>query len=390
MWYALLIPLVATIVGYRFWPHRITPLEIFVPTAVSAVVILVSQLLIKEGAMSDVEYNGHVVTRARYYEYWSTWVEQTCTRQVPCGTDSKGNTQYCTETYDCSYCDEHSPYWEVYTNDGRSFGISQDYYLKLVSQWSARQKFVDMGRSIERHGWFNKCGQDGNAYEICWDGKPETSEGAVTTRSFTNKLKVNHSAFSFQKMEKETADSLGLYDYPETYSHYKQKCILSRDFRFSETEHRKLEFINANLGPKNKVKVFTLIFKDKPIEVAFKQEQYWEGGNQNELVVCIGVDSKRNIQWVKPFSWCDNKRITVDTREDVAECKVLNVDSLCSIYNRNIPKYFRYKSFKDFDYLEFEPTSGQLWFVYILTLVVSVLSTWFVVTNEFDNETKGW
>ena len=384
MWYALLIPLIGTIITYRLWPRQIAVWEIFIPTAVSALAILVSYLLIKEVSMKDVEYNGHMVVRARYYEYWCTWVEQTCTRQVPCGTDSKGNTQYCTETYDCSYCDEHSPYWEAYTDDGLSFGISQDYYNRLVSQWTASPKFIDMDRRIRTHGWFSKCGQDGNAYEISWNGKTETSEGAVTEHSFVNRVKVSHSAFRYETIEKELADSLGLYDYPGTYSFYKQHCLLSRDFKFSELEHRKLEYLNASLGPKNKVKIFTLIFKDKPMDIAFKQEQYWEGGNQNELVVCIGVDSRRNIQWVKPFSWCDNKRITVDTREDIADSKVLNVDTLFSVYSRNVPRFFHYKSFKDFNYLSFEPTSGQLWFVYILTLIVTVATSWFVVTNEVE------
>ena len=127
------------------------------------------------------------------------------------------------------------------------------------------------------------------------------------------------------------------------------------------------EYLNGNLGPKHKVRVFTLLFKNKPIDIAFKQEAYWDGGNQNELLVCIGLNVTLGIEWVKPFSWCDNKRIVVDTREDVAELKTFKHQEIYHIYEENISKYFKFKSFEDFNYLTFEPTVGQLLFVYIIT-----------------------
>lgn len=387
MWYALFIPLVLTIIAYKIWPHKITIGEVIIPTILSALGIWISAAKtcsyttthscgkgctytvthsMKEIAIHDVEYNGHIVVRARYYEYWETWVNY----------------------FDCSYCDENAPYWEVYTADGLSFRVDQAYYNKLKQQWSATPVFIELNRSISDHEGIFKghCGQDGNAYEIRWDSKVETSEGAVTEHPFTNMIKVNHSAFSYKTISKEMADSLGLYSYPNTYSFYKQRCLLSHNMLFTELEHRKLEYLNAVLGPKNKVKIFTLIFKNKPLDIAFKQEQYWEGGNQNELVVCIGVDDAKNIQWVKPFSWCDNKRIIVDTRKDIIESKVLNIDTLFNVYNTNIPKFFHYKSFKDFNYLKFEPTINQLVFIYLLTIILTIGSIWFVVINEIDAE----
>lgn len=387
MWYALFIPLVFTLIAYKIWPHKITIGEVIVPTILSALGIWISAASMKEIAIQDVEYNGHIVVRARYYEYWETWVKKTCSYTVThsCG---KGCTYTRTYYYDCSYCDENAPYWEVYTADGLSFRVDQAYYNKLKQQWSATPVFIELNRSISNHEGIFKghCGQDGNAYEIRWDSKVETSEGAVTEHPFINMIKVNHSAFSYKTISKEVADSLGLYSYPNTYSFYKQRCLLSHNMLFTELEHRKLEYLNAVLGPKNKVKIFTLIFKNKPIDIAFKQEQYWEGGNQNELIVCIGVDDAKNIQWVKPFSWCDNKRILVDTREDIAESKVLNIDTLFNVYNTNIPKFFHYKSFKDFNYLTFEPTTNQLIFIYILTILLTIGTIWIVVANGITTE----
>ena len=48
-------------------------------------------------------------------------------------------------------------------------------------------------------------------------------------------------------------------------------------------------------------------------------------------------------------------------------------------------KYFKYKSFKDFNYLTFEPTAGQLLFVYFITIVVSVGCLIWCVKNNLNN-----
>lgn len=380
MWYALLIPFILTLISKRIWPRQLSLKELFFAPIVSFFCILISYLTLKSVNMSDVEYNGSLVIEARYYEAYDTWVTQTCSYTTTCCCDSKGNNcQTETHYYDCSYCDYNSAYYIVYTDNGKSHHVSEQYYNSLIRKWSATPKFVELNRSIDySHG----CGKDGNMYSIKWDGKPETSEAYVIEVSFKNPVKISHSAFKYDHMTKKEADTLGLYSYPEFYSYYKQKAILSNHFALSEQDNIKLEYLNGYLGPRNKVKIFTLLFYNKPIDIAFKQEQYWEGGNQNELVVCIGINDSAGIDWVKPFSWCDNKRILVDTREDIAELKRLNIDSVYNIYLKNVPLFFHYKSFKDFNYLTFEPTNGQIAFVYIMTLIVAILCIWGEIKNE--------
>ena len=126
-------------------------------------------------------------------------------------------------------------------------------------------------------------------YSIKWDGKIETSEASVLKVPFENIVKVSHSAFNYPEITDDQADTLGLFHYPDNYDYYKQKAVLGLNSTNLAQIHTKFEYLNGNLGRKYKVKVFTLIFKNKPIDIAFKQEAYWDGGNQNELVVCIGL-----------------------------------------------------------------------------------------------------
>jgi hypothetical protein len=353
----------------------------------SFVFILISFFVQKNMNLTDVEFNGHIIVKARYYEYWSTWVQQTCSYTTTCCCDSKGsNCQTETHYYDCSYCDQNPAHWEAIDDNGNKFTISEEKYNLLKRQWSSTPQFVDLNRNIDQSG---SCGVDGDMFEIRWDGKIETAEASVTTHEFTNKLKVSHSAFNFPIIKPEIAKSQGLYDYPGFYDDYKQRAVLGLDsfnIQGRDTIQRMFEFFNGYMGPRFKVKVFTLLYRNKPIDIAFKQEQYWQGGNQNEFVVCIGLNDTLGVDWVKPFTWCDNKRVSVDTREDIAELGHFDRNAIYNIYNTNIRQYFHYKSFKDFNYLKFEPTTGQLLFVYICTFVISLISLYIVISNEFTRD----
>ncbi len=381
LWFALLIPLILSILAYWKFNKDFLWWEVILPTIISFFFILTSFLVIKNVDLADIEYNGYIITEARYYESWQTWIHKTCsyTTRHSCGKNCSYTT---THYYDCSYCDYNSPYWVAVDNGGNTFRISQAKYNQLIRKWKSQPTFVELDRNINYHG---SCGKDGDMYYIKWDNRIESSEASVIEKPFKNPVKISHSAFNYIKITDGEADTIGLYHYPSFYDTYKQPAILGLS-RFIIPDkaliNTKFEFLNGYYGPKYKVKVFTLLFKNKPIDIALKQEAYWNGGNQNELVVCIGLKDNLEIDWVKPFTWCDNKRIVVDTREDIAELKIFKPDNIYNIYVDNISKYFKYKSFKDFNYLTFEPTKGQIVFVYLGTFIISIMLLFWAKINE--------
>jgi hypothetical protein len=392
IWFAILIPMFAVVVAWVLFKTKIVWWELFIPTLASIVFIVISYYSMKSISLSDVEYNGYIVTEARYYESYNTWVSKTCSEQYACGTYTTGSgkdavthTRYCTRYYDCSYCDYNREYYVMIDTKGHEIGISKEKYYHLMKQWSSKQQFVDLNRNIVYHGG---CGEDGNMYSIKWDNNPLTSETTTYTKSFTNILKSNHSAFNYPVIEEEKAKLSGLYEYPELLSYNYQPSILGLQKTNLKNKGRitkRLDYLNGKYGKQYKVKVFTLFFVDKDINTAFSQEAYWDGGNQNEIVVCIGLDKSGKLNWVKPFSWCDNKRVVIDIREDLMEAKVINDQVLFDIYYNAIAKNWKYKSFEDFNYLSFEPTTGQLWFVYIFTFLISIGTVWWCVVNEEEH-----
>lgn len=390
MFYSLIFPILSSIILLIYFREKIAKWELIIPSLFVTIFILFFKLIYELSSNYSTEYRGNLITSATYYEYYSTWVDKTCSREVCSGS---GENRTCvTEYYDCSYCDENEPYWVVTDNEGNNHTISKKYYEKLIKKWSADPQFIDMNREIvkEYSGFFSKtleCGCDGDKYKIKWDKKPETSEANVYEHSYKNKVLNNNSAFSYGKISKEEAEKMKLYEYPEYYDFYKQNAILGlekvKGLKNSNEIQNKFEFING-LGYKTKNKTFVLLFPDRNLDVAFLQEQYWLGGNRNELVICIGYDSKTNkINWVKPFSWTDNKRVLVEIREEISELKYLDFDKIyVKVYNI-IHKYFKPKNFDDFEYLDTEYSTGSYVFVYISSLIISILISIWIVKNEF-------
>lgn len=395
IWFAMFIPFIGSILAYLIWKHKFVWWEFLLPMFGSAIFILITKFGVESALLHDTEYRGGIIVEARYYEYWETWVSKTCSEQYACGTYTTGSgssrtthTRYCTRYYDCSYCDRNSAYWEVYDNQGHSWYITEKEYHRLMLQWKATPEFVELNRSIRNHG---SCGQDGDMYRIRWNKDMLTSEASTWTTSYENHVQVSKSNFGLRDVTKKEIEKYSLYDYPKV-SDYKQINILGLDSMTFLDQARKngankmFEYFNGYYGPTRKIRVYVLLFNNKPVETGIKQRNYWNGGNKNEVVICIDVDKKTGkINWVYPFTWGENKRISVDLREDISNLKTLDFTSVYHIVD-NSTKDFVYRDFTKFNYLAVDPPTWEVWFVYLFTLGITISALYYGYSNEFEGE----
>jgi hypothetical protein len=129
-----------------------------------------------------------------------------------------------------------------------------------------------------------------------------------------------------------------------------------------------------------------LFFKNKDVDIAFKQEAYWANGNQNEVVICIGYSGNK-INWVRPFSWSENKRTLVDLREDISELKTIDLNKMYPLILNSIKLNYHYRDLdKDFEYLSVDLTEHELIVAYLLILVLTFTLCYYFVTNDFEHE----
>lgn len=382
IWICLLIPLIGAFVLLRWFKHTITWWEVLIPSVVCFVFILIFKFTVEKVQVSDTEYRGSTVVEARYYESWETWVKRTCYRTVKVGKTTT------TVPYDCSYCDHNPARWTVVNSLGEEYSINEKYYNYLIKIWKATPSFVELNRRIVHH--FG-CGKDGDMYRIVWNKDPLSAKSTTSSNSYENRVQAAHSAFDFLDVTEEDKKRYKLFDYPEVDG-WHQETVLGLDSIPSISKEKVAlfkqmsDYINGEVGPKKHARVYFLFFTSPDQIAGSMQEAYWDGGNDNELVVCIGIDPKtQNLRWVKPFSWTPKRRVLPDVREEIMGVGTLDPLKICRAVEGVVLKEYKRKDFREFSYLTVDPPAWAIWVTAIITALITFFISRWATMNEAGN-----
>ena len=334
----------------------------------SLLFVLLTRVIMVSANSNDTEYLGGYVNRITYYEPWDEMVEVRHTR-----TNSDGETEvyytwereYHSEAY--TYVDNESK-WEHH--------LSKKEYETIKKRMGNKTVFRDMHRDYHRI--------DGDAYDIFWDGKVETLYDITTPHSYTNKIKASqsHTIFKMGDISPEEAKEMGLYEYPEIYS-MNQNPIIGRDV--SDKDKQRIKYINATYGEKYQFRTYILIYENKDITISEIQKAYWQNGNKNEFVLCLGVQ-RDSVVWANAFSWCDEPRLEVKARDYFIQNPKLDINQYGEWLQTQIPTQWDRKEFEDFAYIRVGLSQGQYIALIIIMIVLNIGISIFLVKNEFNNE----
>ncbi len=315
----------------------------------------------------DKEYLSDLVSKITYYEDWDETVMVTHTRTVSCG---KGKTR--TETYVVPERRYHPKRYVYETVTGETNDVSEDEYKLICYKLNMPAVFKDMHRSYRS--------KDGDAYVTSWNRTRENSYPVTWTHLYQNKVKASsYSIFKYGNMSEEEIKENKLFDYPEIKNN-DQNPILG--FNATDTDIDAVRYLNGYRGPKNQIHVFILCFNNPSLEVAEMQKAYWQGGNKNEFVVCLGVKNNKVI-WCNPFSWSDEPMLEVKTRDYFIKHPDINFKDYAEWLDTQIDKNWHRKEFNDFNYLSIELSIS--WYIAILIIILcyNVGISYWVITNEF-------
>lgn len=381
-----LIPVIVFVITYIFFHHRIAIIEAVIQLTVPFLVCFLMATACKSCTVLDQEYWGSYVTKVVYEEDWNERVScrhpKYCTRTV---TDSDGRSH--TEEYQCGWehpydVDYHPERWYYKTNIGERIGVSKHEYNRLRKLWN-NEKFVDM------HRYYHSI--DGDAYHTLFDGLDHHLRPITSIHNYVNKVAHSDNVMNFPEVIEESANALGLHSYTNLKDNL-AGAILGGG---TSKEREKFNVINAKYGSSKQIRVWVLIYEDKPFDIVQDQINYWKNGNKNELVICIGRKA-RKVQWVDIFSWSESDQFLIDLRYKLEQQIGERLDLLVvgDWLEKNIHRWKR-KEFKDFEYLDIELTNTQYGFSCLFTLFVSCGLAVFFVGNEensnlyvFDNFVK--
>lgn len=374
------IPFITCILLLSFWRKETVWWEYLIVILPSILLAILVEGCMKGYNTSDTEYLGSYVTSIRHYDRWNEYIHRTCTREVPCGRDSKGRTIYRTETYDCSYVENHPERWTYTTNTNsrEEYFYNENEFLKVKNKLQAEEVFIDM----HRHYYTI----DGDAQEWKYDLNPNHIYTMTDDHTYTNYVKSSHSIFRYEDISEEEAKELGLYDYPKIVD-YDQCPIIGMSV--SKAEDDAIRYINGVYGKSHQFRLYVLIYPNKPSSIADKQRSYWEGGNKNELVMCLGYDtSSKKITWAEGFSWCDSPTLEVKSRQWFQAHPNLNLKAYAEFIKPLIKTSWHRKNFDDFSYIDIELSDTQLTFLFIFMLLYNIGISIYVIGNEFTNDEK--
>lgn len=333
---------------------------------------------------SATEYLGSYVTDLFHEDSWvEIRIEK---KRVKVGTDRNGNDIYrdVEEIRHINHPDE----WYMHTSIGSRIVINYSTYNYIQILWGTKEYCSSItGKHIV--GGVRCCRQCHfldvtNSFfigqsELSPFSNPDYAERFFTItecHTYTNKIRHSHSIFRYEKISKDEKEEYGLYDYPEIIDN-DQECILGKEF--PAHVHRAFRLFNSYFGAKYQIRVFILLFDaNKGITVSEKQRAYWNGGNKNELVVCLGIDDVDRVKWCHSFSWMDEPVMTVKIEGYFREHEKLDLMVFNFWLRMNI-EYWQRKEFEDFNYIDVSLSSVQYWIWVALSLFTNSIAIWIVL-----------
>jgi hypothetical protein len=382
--------------------QRVTWYENLMILGIPILFSVIFMLIVLNAKTRYAEYWGSTIEYIYEEEPYNEWVHRTCSESYACGTDSKGNTQYCTRYYDCSYQNDVYPSWTAITTIGERIDLTEEKYyeilrtnnnvrsvIKRIENYAPNDRaYAEAGSKFygQRVGEYSyqyqtKCSQEiGDVYPI------------MSKHRYVNKVKAtDYSALGFQMVDTAEAKFYQLYEYPEMESEFHQNVFLGGNV--SREVQELYNDLNGLIGVQKQCKMFVCIFNNQPVEAALKQEAYWVRGNKNELIISIGMRDGK-IDWVYPFSWSFTKSgslesdikiklssYTVITDKDWKELVYFFKDEITNKFNR--------LQFTDgaegFEYLKVKVPTWAIVTNLILSLLVMGGVVVFSVLNEFEN-----
>jgi hypothetical protein len=251
--------------------------------------------------------------------------------------------------------------------------ITRDYYVQLTKKWKNKHhKNVIHARQTSRG--------DGGINWTIWDKQRETMVVLTTTHTYENRIQASHSVFKFPAVK----DASGLFEYPEIVDETNVPSILG--VSPDDPANRFLCVRNAELGNRKQIRIWILVYHDKSIQYAIDQESMWQGGNKNEMVVCIGTNATQDTKWCYVFSWTEQERLKVDVKNYITSQQKTDLMQIAKYVSDESEKRFTRKQFKDFSYLTVDPPQWGVILVYVMVFFITIgLCVWSVCNNKFTD-----
>ena len=373
IWFAFLIPLVVLLGALAFVGRKMHWWEPVVLCAVSLIASAIGASISEASQTHATEFLGGWVTSAEHIEPWNEWIDKTCTECL-----SRDSTGTCTNerTYDCSYCDEHSDSYGYETTVGSGFFNSEEVWNTASVMFG--KSFVDLGRN-------SQCpfARNGNKWVSEWNGDSAKMLPYFASHSYKNRVQAAPTLFSFPTVDPTKSK---VFEYPKGTGLDHSSILTDGNLPNYSKANDLLNYYNGKYGATKEVHAYLVVFKNQGPDAGRNQEAYWKGGGKNELVTTVGINNAGEITWAYVFSWSKEKMPNIVIRDSLMRMKKFDAYQVVELIGQEGVKKFTRRHFKEFDYIQIQPSNTSIALVYILMLIASIV---WVIVKKAQIEAEG-
>ena len=360
------------IIGLFLWlfDRKVVWAEWLIASASAFLIAGIMHAIAFMGMTDDIEmWSGTI----QYVEHHPKWIEEykkEHSRTVVVGKDSRGNNITRTKRWTTTEHDTHHEHWIAYASYGTEVetrNISQETYNDLKNKFG--NQTIVSGKQSTDH-WSGKFdGGDNNIYRT--NDKTNYCQPVTKIFHFENRVKAAPTVFSFPKVP----ESIKLYKWPQNQWMHSNRLI-------NENRIDQLSFdrFNSRLGPRKRINVIMINFKDKDSSIADWQQAKWIGGKKNDLVICYNQINNQTT-WCKVFGWTESELC----KRNIATILLQNPvnDDILPIIENEIRRTYQIKDWSKFDYISIEPPTWS-YITFFVLLFVSQVGLWiFFHMNQY-------
>lgn len=321
---------------------------------------------------TSTEYLGSLVKAVHHEHEWIELVPRTVTRR-----DSRGNTVTSVQIVE----QRHPEQYYFDTTRGTRINTNGWFFRYVLDRWGLAPVPVS---------WTDRRIKGGVRYGsrqvmTFYDDNSWQDDGrwvSVTEKNlYKNKIKKSNSIFKFRKISKKEAEKLGLFKYPKLVNH-DAPCIMTQSVDVTLAQQDKFRRFNGAFAPRRQMRLYVLIFNADKTTAAFAQFQreYWQGGNKNEFVVCLGVNGEKSVEWAHTFSWADVQQLEAETTQWFLRNPQLDLDAFYDWLRMHYHQWER-KKFSDFKYISVPLPGWQLLTIMGASILENVVVIWQILAK---------
>lgn len=299
---------------------------------------------------NDIYFQSGRLSRVSYHPYFVEKYEEMHIDTYPCGTDSKGYTQYCTRTYYTTEYDKHHEYWLSEDTLGQSCKISKSTYEEIAKEFGGNLK-IRSDRIRFNHSDGRRVKGDSNLYYYL----NETNSYRYPTNKVSkwhNPLKKTKSLFNTEKE---------LLPYPKSLTWRKS----NRNLTWEGLTQHQWDVFNTRVY--ERIKANVILIKTSSVKESKDIKYAWNSGKKNDIVITYTGTMKHPTN-VQVFGWYKTELLS-STLETFILSHGITENSLKGI-EHIIYSYYEPFDFEEFNYLKKPPEIWQIIVTSIVTLLV--------------------